>query len=158
VFWEAFEADEWPTYYPASRKTLQREGLFQETGALSNRYLQFRSQILALKTELGTDTWGVEALLWVINRQTATAPAPSGSPNLAGAWLMRGGDIGGDNFVPHFLAGGFIAVGWDSTASITDGSTREEIAAALSEAFPDDSAGTINNWAGIDHRFVNLMS
>jgi MoxR-like ATPase len=158
VFWEALEVDEWPTYYPASRKTLVREGLFQDTGSLSDRYLQFRTQILALKAELGADTLGVEALLWVINRQTAKAPAPGGSPSIARAWLMRGGDIDGEKFVPRFLAGEFIALGWGSTVSITDGSTREEIAVALRDAFPNQSVGTINNWAGIDHRFVNLMS
>ncbi len=70
---------------------------------------------------------------------------------------MRGGDIGGERFVPHFLRDNFIAVGWDAVTPLTEGMSRDEIAAAIRDAFPDESAGTVSNWAGIDHRFVNLM-
>lgn len=153
-FWEAYDRENWPIYYPASRNTLTREGLFKETGPLPDRYLTFRKEILGLKDALNADTWAIEALLWQLDHEPANGPVAAPSVR---AWLMRGSDIGGENFVPHFLAEGFIAVGWDALTPLVEGMTREEITNALRDAFPEQSAGTISAWAGIDHRFVNLV-
>lgn len=63
-FWEAEDRNGWPIYYPNSRATLAAHGLFTETGPLPDRYLRFREAIFLLREELGTNTWGVEVLLW----------------------------------------------------------------------------------------------
>ena len=56
-FWEAQDLERWPIYYPASRATLIRHGLFSDKGPLSERYLQFRDRMTQLHTELGGDTF-----------------------------------------------------------------------------------------------------
>lgn len=162
-FWEAQNREEWPTYYPASRKALAEHRLFVEQGPLVERYLSFRNEILALGRALETDPWSVEALLWQLEQEGSQVAARPDSRTadaereLPRAWLMRGNNIEGANFVPHFLAGGFIAVGWNVPTPLKAGMTRAEIVAALTDAFPDESAGTIRAWAGIDFRFVNLV-
>jgi hypothetical protein len=77
-FWEAENRDAWPIYYPNSRTTLAAHGLFAETGPLADRYLRFREQILRLRQELGTDTWGVESLLWHLKVSTGQQPPEPG--------------------------------------------------------------------------------
>ena len=171
-FWEAQDREAWPIYYPASRDTLARHGLFVDEGPLVERYLKFREQTLLLRHELGADTWGVEALLWQLEQEnkddsdgdTRKRPGPEEAEGDAAgtaprrAWLMRGNNIGGENYVPYFLADGFIAVGWDAPTPLSEGMTRAAIAEALRDAYPEESSGTIRNWVGIDHRFVNLVA
>jgi hypothetical protein len=159
-FWEAYDRDQWPIYYPASRRTLQREGLITDTGSFADRYLAFRARMIELRETLGADTWGVEALLWGLARPPADGAFKGVGDESAvppRAWLMRGGDIGGERFVPHFLSDNFVAVGWDAVTPLVEGMSRAAITDAIRDAFPDESAGTVSNWAGIDHRFVNLM-
>ncbi|MGH9324958.1 MAG: hypothetical protein ACRD3V_34390, partial [Vicinamibacteria bacterium] len=67
-FWEAEDRDAWPIYYPNSRDTLAKHGLFRDSGPLADRYLAYREQIFRLREELGADTWGVEALLWYLKQ------------------------------------------------------------------------------------------
>jgi 5-methylcytosine-specific restriction enzyme B len=164
-FWEAQDRTQWPIYFPASRESLAREGLFVDEGPLADRYLAFRETILTLRERFGTDTWGVEAFLWHLKNdarsrkvEERTESVESPEPiRVRRAWLMRGNSIGGTNFVPHFLEKGFIAVGWDAPTPLREGMSRAEIAAALTDAYPEESLGTIRNWTGIDHRFVNLV-
>lgn len=110
------------------------------------------------------ETWSDDEKAELVAFQKGTASAPTtessaDSPPTAPrrAWLMRGANIGGENFVPYFLADGFIAVGWDAPTPLAEGMTRAAIAEVLRDRFPDESAGTIRNWVGIDHRFVNLV-
>jgi hypothetical protein len=77
-FWEAADRDTWPIYYPNSRATLAAHGLFTETGPLVDRYLRFRELIVRLRDELGTDTWGVESLLWHLKVASDAKPKPDG--------------------------------------------------------------------------------
>jgi hypothetical protein len=77
-FWEAEDRNAWPIYYPNSRTTLAAHGLFTETGALAERYLHFRDQIIRLREELGTDTWGIESLLWHL-KVDGDKPTPPGN-------------------------------------------------------------------------------
>jgi 5-methylcytosine-specific restriction enzyme B len=164
-FWEAQDRDQWPIYFPASRGALGREGLFVDEGPFADRYIAFRTTIFTLRDQLETDTWGVEAFLWHLDKEATSqktqkrerTAAPSESARVRRAWLMRGGRIGGTNFVPHFLDDGFIALGWDAPTPLKEGMSRAEIAAALTDAYPEESAGTIRNWTGIDYRFVTLV-
>lgn len=66
-FWEAQDRDNWPIYYPASRNTLIRYGLFVDKGHLGERYLHFRDRMIQLRTELGGDTWEIESFLWTLD-------------------------------------------------------------------------------------------
>jgi hypothetical protein len=83
-FWEAQEIDRWPIYYPTSRDTLIRHGLFSDKGPLAERYLQFRDRVDELGTELGGSRWDIEAFLWTLNDEAKakkpTPPKPNGSP------------------------------------------------------------------------------
>src|SRR3954454_10210697 len=40
-FWESEEREEWPIYYPASRKVLAAYDLFDESGTLIDRYMRY---------------------------------------------------------------------------------------------------------------------
>lgn len=77
-FWEAEDRDAWPIYYPNSRDTLAKHGLFRDTGPLAERYLAYRAQIFRLRDELDTDSWGVEALLWHLKQAEGPQPEPEG--------------------------------------------------------------------------------
>jgi hypothetical protein len=77
-FWEAEDREAWPIYYPNSRDTLAKNGLFRDTGPLAERYLAYREQIFRLRDELDTDTWGVESLLWHLNQGEAADAEPVG--------------------------------------------------------------------------------
>jgi hypothetical protein len=81
-FWEAEDREEWPIYYPRSRATLAAHGLFKEAGSLADRYLSYRAQVLQLREELGTDTWGVESLLWHLRDGAGPGPGPGPGPGL----------------------------------------------------------------------------
>lgn len=70
-FWEAEDRDNWPIYYPNSRDTLAKHGLFRDSGPLADRYLTYREQVFRLREELGADTWSVEALLWYLKQSEA---------------------------------------------------------------------------------------
>jgi hypothetical protein len=75
-FWESENREEWPIYYPASRKILAAYELFDETGSLIDRYMRYRDVIHQLRVVLETDTWGVESLLWELHQRSAAPPPP----------------------------------------------------------------------------------
>ena len=72
-FWEAEDRDAWPIYYPNSRDTLAKHGLFSDSGPLADRYLRYRDQIFWLRQELDADTWDVEGLLWHLKQAEAAS-------------------------------------------------------------------------------------
>jgi len=76
-FWEAQDIDRWPIYYPASRNTLIRYGLFSDKGPLPERYLQFRDRMDQLRTDFGGDTWDIETFLWTLNSEATAATKPA---------------------------------------------------------------------------------
>ena len=75
-FWEAEDRDTWPIYYPNSRDTLAKHGLFSDSGPLPERYLRYREQIFQLREALGADTWAVEGLLWHLGQSDAQKAEP----------------------------------------------------------------------------------
>lgn len=63
-FWELQDRDSWPIFFPNSRNVLERHGLLDVNQPQPELYLDYRAKIEELKAALGTDTWGVEHLLW----------------------------------------------------------------------------------------------
>lgn len=86
-FWELQDRDSWPIFFPNSRNVLERYGLLDLNQPQPELYLDYRAKIEDLKAALGTDTWGVEHLLWQLGQgasqdgaDQAEKPAPAVTP------------------------------------------------------------------------------
>jgi restriction system protein len=71
------------------------------------------------------------------------------------AWTVRGGRFGERE--QEALDEGLIVIGWDELGNLSRVTSVEEIAELLSDAYPDDAAGTIDNWAHQLWRFLTVM-
>lgn len=59
----------------------------------------------------------------------------------------------------ELLSGGFVSIGWDALGDLRDiGLEREELRAALLDAYPDKKPRAIAGWVGILHRFAEEIS
>ena len=67
-FWELVDRETWPIFFPNSRDILEQHGLLDTSQPQPALYLAYRSRIVELKERLGTTTWGVEHLLWVLGK------------------------------------------------------------------------------------------
>jgi hypothetical protein len=65
-FWEAQKRDQWPMAYPATKATLEANGLYRETRDPVDSYIALRKVVLDLTQALGGDVWDTEALLWLL--------------------------------------------------------------------------------------------
>lgn len=64
-----------------------------------------------------------------------------------------------DSLDTELVEGGFISVGWDALVDLSSiGTTREQLKAALAEAYPDDKPRAIAGWAGNLLRFAAEIS
>jgi energy-coupling factor transporter ATP-binding protein EcfA2 len=72
-FWELFDRDRWPIFYPNSRDILEQHGLLDISLPQPALYTAYNERIQELKGRLGTSTWGVEHLLWRLGKG---APEP----------------------------------------------------------------------------------
>jgi hypothetical protein len=80
-FWELQDREQWPSFYPNSRDVLEEQGLLDVNQRQPELYLAYRSVIHDLKETLGTDTWGVEHLLWHLGQGSkANDPAKAATP------------------------------------------------------------------------------
>jgi energy-coupling factor transporter ATP-binding protein EcfA2 len=99
-FWEAQNRDQWPMAYPATKATLQANGLYRETSDPAESYLALRKVVLDLTEQLNGDVWDIEALLWLLRPQKKkkTTPEPTPPP------LRPPGPNGGDEMVADIYA------------------------------------------------------
>ena len=74
---------------------------------------------------------------------------------MARVWTVRGGRFGERE--QEALDEGLVVIGWDDLGSLSRATSVEEIAVLLNDAYPDDSAGTIDNWAHQLWRFLTVM-
>lgn len=70
-------------------------------------------------------------------------------------WTVRGGRFGERE--QEALDEGLVVIGWDDLGMLSRATSVEEIVVLLSAAYPDDSAGTIDNWAHQLWRFLTVM-
>lgn len=63
-FWEFFDREAWPAFFPNSRNVLADHGLLDVNVPQAELYIAYRRRIFELKELLGTGSWGVERLLW----------------------------------------------------------------------------------------------
>ena len=73
------------------------------------------------------------------------------------AWLIRGANVEGRNLVPDWIEHGFVSIGWPDLGQLSEPITREELAAAVANAYPEDPPGALRASVGNLHRFLNLM-
>ena len=73
---------------------------------------------------------------------------------MARAWLVRLGKFGEQE--PPALASGDLAVGWE-LPSLAQSHSKDAIAAAVEDAYPDQKSGTLQNWAVQLNQFANAM-
>ena len=73
------------------------------------------------------------------------------------AWLIRGANVEGRNLVPEWIEQGFVSIGWPELGDLRPQSSREELAAAFPEAYPEDPPGSQRAGVGNLHRFLNLV-
>jgi energy-coupling factor transporter ATP-binding protein EcfA2 len=67
-FWELQEREEWPVFYPNSRNMLEQHGLLDVAQPQPDLYVNYRRVVHELRDLFGTDTWGVEHLLWRLGK------------------------------------------------------------------------------------------
>lgn len=67
-FWEFFDREAWPTFFPNSREVLKGLGLLDVDLSQAELYIAYRRKIFELKELLETGTWGVEHLLWYMGQ------------------------------------------------------------------------------------------
>ena len=110
------------------------------------------------------DSWSDEEKQAFLALQTdQTTPRVGGGVELpGGAWLVRGTNVGGpnvegENLVPEWIEQGFVSIGWPELGDLGQPSSREELAAAVAEAFPENSPGSRSAAVGNLHRFLNLV-
>jgi energy-coupling factor transporter ATP-binding protein EcfA2 len=84
-FWELQDRDAWPTFFPNSRNVLERFGLLDVAQRQPQLYLDYQARIQELKEVLGTDTWGVEHLLWRLGQGAKEEGAPQAEAAVAAA-------------------------------------------------------------------------
>jgi hypothetical protein len=85
-FWELQEREEWPVFYPNSRDMLEQHGLLDVAQPQPDLYLDYRRVIHELRDLFGTDTWGVEHLLWRLGKG---APEEEGEDSGADSVAVR---------------------------------------------------------------------
>ena len=73
------------------------------------------------------------------------------------AWLIRGANVGGRNLVLEWIEQGFVSIGWPKLGDLRQPSSKDELAAAVAEAYPDDPPGSRRAGVGNLHRFLNLV-
>jgi len=67
-FWELQDRREWPMLFPNSRDVLEQHDLLDLNQGQADLYLAYRQVVFDLRRSLGTDTWGVEHLLWRLGK------------------------------------------------------------------------------------------
>jgi hypothetical protein len=77
-FWELQDRNTWPVFFPNSRDVLERYELLDVSQEQPELYLAYQARIQELKEILGTDTWGVEHLLWRLGKGAKEEEAPAG--------------------------------------------------------------------------------
>jgi hypothetical protein len=89
-FWELQDRNTWPVFFPNSRDVLERYELLDVSQEQPELYLEYQARIQELKEVLGTDTWGVEHLLWRLGKGAKEEEAPGAEAVAPGA---PGGDL-----------------------------------------------------------------
>jgi hypothetical protein len=79
-FWELFDRETWPTFFPNSRNVLEEHGLLDTSQPQPDLYVAYRRRINELKETLATTTWGVEHLLWDLGQGGAEPVAAEETP------------------------------------------------------------------------------
>ena len=62
LWWHLHDTEQWPIFYPLSRKALQLEGLYSPTQDPVEAYFAFRDCFLKLASTLGLRSWETEHL------------------------------------------------------------------------------------------------
>jgi 5-methylcytosine-specific restriction protein B len=73
------------------------------------------------------------------------------------AWLVRGANVDGRNLVPEWIEQGFVSIGWPVLGELPGPVSKDDLAAAVAEAYPEESPGARRASVGNLHRFLNLM-
>lgn len=72
VFWYAQKPDQWPIFYPTTRKVFAEEKLFQPTADVVADYCRFCEAHNAVRDALGIDSFELEYLcIWLTRRSYA---------------------------------------------------------------------------------------
>ena len=72
------------------------------------------------------------------------------------AWLLRH-KVGGTPRLSGWLEDGYGSIGWSELGPAVVGATREQLAAAMEEAYPDHPPGRLRNAIGNVDRFLRRM-
>ncbi|MGW3651503.1 McrB family protein [Streptomyces sp. NPDC000878] len=72
-------------------------------------------------------------------------------------WLVRGSNVGGQNFVPDWLAHGYCSIGFSEMPEIPPGATKPAIQQAVSAGMPDATAQVRGQATGQLHLFLSQM-
>ena len=72
-------------------------------------------------------------------------------------WLVRGSNVGGQNFVPDWLAHGYCSIGFSEMPEIPPGATKPSIQQAVSQGMPDATAQVRGQATGQLHLFLSQL-
>lgn len=72
-------------------------------------------------------------------------------------WLVRGSNVGGQNFVPDWLAHGYCSIGFSEMPEIPPGATKPAIQQAVSHGMPDATAQVRGQATGQLHLFLSQL-
>lgn len=77
LWWHLWDTEQWPIFYPRSRKPLELDGLYSPTLDPVDDYFTFRDLFLALASALGLKSWELEHLCAWHDRKHSESVAPA---------------------------------------------------------------------------------
>ena len=76
LWWHLWDTEQWPIFYPRSRKALELHGLYSPTPDPVEDYFTFRDHFLSLASALGLKSWELEHLCVWHDRKYSASLAP----------------------------------------------------------------------------------
>ena len=153
-FWEAQDREQWPIFYPASKETLEKYGLYAEAADPAESYLVLREAIKTLETQLDGDVWDVEALLYLLRpKKGPPPPEPDPGPRV---WIVRAGENGAHEDLA--LSQGVAVIGWSALGPISTTASREELKELIHKTFGEERPASLASQAGQVFRFIHEIS
>ncbi len=77
LWWHLHDTEQWPIFYPLSRKALELEGLYSPALDPVGDYFTFRDCFLSLASALGLTSWEMEHLCAWYGRKNAESVTPA---------------------------------------------------------------------------------
>lgn len=128
--------------------------LAEQTDDVDRALAQIRESLQEERSDFGNFYESGVVEVWR-PKESAEAPTQRETGSTR-AWLVRH-KVAGRPRLDQWLESGYASIGWGRLGDVV-GASREEIAARLQTAYPDQPAGWMRNSAGNIDRFLNEMA